>query len=45
MENFFLGQELEIPSDEEEEETYFNIPLTEKPEELEEKLENPILEP
>lgn len=40
-----VGQELEIPSEEEEEETYFNIPLIEEPEEIEEELEQPILEP
>lgn len=37
-----LGQELEIPNEEEEEENYFNLPLIE---ELKEELENPILEP
>lgn len=42
-----LGQEIEIPSEEEEEETYFKLPITEEPkvEDLEEELENPILEP
>lgn len=36
-----LRQELKVPS-EEEEETYFNIPLVEEPEE---ELDNPIIEP
>ena len=39
-----LAQELEIPSEEEEEEICFNIPLIEELEELEEEKTIPILE-
>lgn len=39
-----LAQEFEVPTEEEEKETYFK-PLIEEPKELEEKLDSPIIEP